>query len=108
MRDRTVRREFDVVAETDEAIFINETKSKPRPEDVNAFRDLLETVPDFFPDSKGKRMIPIYASLYIPEDIQKNLTRHGIYALGMKEGTMDLLNFREVSGSDIAPSDSAG
>ncbi|MCP4756358.1 MAG: hypothetical protein GY866_36305, partial [Proteobacteria bacterium] len=97
-----------VVAETDETIFINETKSKPRPEDVNAFRDLLETVPDFFPNSKGKRMIPIYASLYIPEDIQKNLTRRGIYALGMKEGTMDLLNFREVSGADISPSDSAG
>ncbi|MCP4688169.1 MAG: hypothetical protein GY859_08970 [Desulfobacterales bacterium] len=108
MRDRTIRREFDVIAETDEAIFVNETKSKPRPEDVKAFRDLLETVPDFFPDSKGKRMIPIYASLYIPEDIQKNLTRHGIYALGMKAGTMDLLNFREVAGADIAPSDTAG
>ncbi len=108
VNDRTVRREFDVVGETDGTFFINETKSKPRPEDVKAFRDMLEVVPDFFPDSRGKRLIPIFSSLYIPEDIKTNLTRHGIYALGMKEGTMDLLNFREVAGTETAPSDSVG
>lgn len=107
-RDRTIRREFDVIGETDETFYINETKSKPRPEDVSSFLELLETIPDFFPGSSGKRMIPIFSSLYIPENIQTRLTKRGIYALAMKEGTMDLLNFREVAGSEITPSNSTG
>ncbi len=97
VKDRSIRREFDIIAFSDRTFYINETKSKPSPEDVKAFSELLKGVFDFFPENSGKKMIPIFSSLYLPEDIKKNLTRRGIYAMGAKEGTMDLLNFKEVS-----------
>ncbi len=93
----TKRREFDIIAVSDSTFFINETKSKPSPEDVKIFSELLKEVPDFFPEYAGKKMVPIFASLYLPEDLKKNLTRRGIYAMGAKEGTMDLLNFEQAS-----------
>ncbi len=97
MKDRSIRREFDIVAASESAFFINETKSKPSPEDVKDFSEMLKDVLDYFPENRGKKMIPIFSSLYLPEEIQKNLTRRGIYAMGSKGGTMDLLNIERVS-----------
>ncbi|RMF27986.1 MAG: hypothetical protein D6759_16665, partial [Chloroflexi bacterium] len=45
------------------------------------------------PEYRGKRIIPIFASLYMGEDVVNYLTRHRIYAMAMGEETMDLLNF---------------
>ncbi len=96
LRNPSVRREFDVVAVGECHFFINETKSKPRPEDVKDFADVLKELPDYFPESRDKKIIPIFASLYIPENICKHLTGYGIYGMGMKGDTMELLNFKEV------------
>ncbi len=96
MRNPPERREFDVVAVSDSHFFINETKSKPRPEDVKDFADVLKQLPDYFPESRDKKLIPIFASLYIPENICKHLTGYGIYAMGMRGDTMELLNFKQV------------
>ena len=95
--DPGLRREFDVIAVSAEHFFINETKSKPRPEDVGEFADLLEDIGSWFPQSAGKRVVPIFSSLYVPENVRKYLTRKKIYAMGLREGTMDLLNFKEIS-----------
>ncbi len=97
VKDRSIRREFDIIAASERTFFINETKSKPSPEDVKAFNEMLKDILDFFPEHKGKKIAPIFSSPYLPEGIQKNLTRHGIYAMGTKGGTMDLLNFEQVS-----------
>jgi len=32
----------------------------------------------------------------MPDDIVSFLTKNGIYAMGMKEDTMDLINFSEI------------
>ncbi|QTA84760.1 hypothetical protein [Desulfonema magnum] len=95
--DRNVRREFDVIGVADRHFFICEVKSNPRPEDVRDFVSLLEEVPDYFPESRERRVVPIFSSLHIPENILRHLTRSGIYAMAMRDDTMDLLNFEKVA-----------
>ncbi len=96
IRDTSMRREFDIIAVSAGNFIINETKSKLRPEDVREFANLLEEIHDYFPECKDKKIIPIISSLYIPENIKKHLTKNRIYAMSMKEGTMDLLNFEQI------------
>ncbi|MDM8521908.1 hypothetical protein QUF80_00910 [Desulfococcaceae bacterium HSG8] len=94
--DRSAQREFDVIAVSERNFYISETKSKPRPEDVRDFLDALGELEDYFPEIRDRRVIPIFSTLYLPENIHRHLTRNRIYAMGLKEGTMDLLNFEEV------------
>ncbi len=89
-------REFDVVAVSENNFYVNETKSSPKPEYVNKFAKVLEDLPDYFPECLDKKIIPVFSSLHIPENVTLHLTRHGIYAMGLKEDTMELLNFDEV------------
>ena len=95
-KDRSIRREFDVVTVSKEYLLINETKSNPKPEYAREFYESLEQIPDFFPEYASRKIIPVFSSLYIPEDVQTYLSRHGIYAMGMKNDTMEILNFGKV------------
>lgn len=92
-------REFDVVAVSENNFYVNETKSSPKPEYVNKFARVLEDLPDYFPECLDKKIIPVFSSLHIPENVKLHLTRHKIYAMGLKEDTMELLNFDEVRQS---------
>ncbi|QTA91464.1 hypothetical protein [Desulfonema magnum] len=97
--DLSAEREFDFVAISEKNFYVNETKSKPRPEDVRGFLEMLKELPEYFPECRNRKIIPIFSSLHIPENMVINLTRHGIYAMAMREDTMDLLNFDEVIGT---------
>ena len=94
--DRAKRREFDCIAVCDEIVILNETKSTPRIEYINDFIAVLKEFYDYFPEYKGKKLIPIFASMYLSDDLVRYLTKNGIYAMAMKEDTMDLLNYEEV------------
>ena len=97
--DRSRRREFDAVAACDSAFILNETKSSPELRDIDklaAFVDSGELY-DYFPEYKDFRIIPIYASLYLNEEFTAYATRRGIYALTMKDDTMAIVNFEEIS-----------
>ncbi len=37
--------------------------------------------------------MPVFASLYMGDDIVSYLTKNKIYAMAIKEDTMDILNF---------------
>ncbi len=100
VKNRSVRREFDVVAISDKNFFVCEVKSKPSPESVGEFVKVLPEMGEYFPESRDKRIIPIFSSLHIPEDLLRYMTRHRIYAMGFGEETMDLLNFEEMSGRE--------
>jgi len=52
----------------------------------------VKEVYDYFPIHKDKKIIPVFSSFYLPEDVVKYLTKNKIYALGMKDDTMDILN----------------
>jgi hypothetical protein len=90
------KREFDVIAFSEKNFYVTETKSDPKPELAKKFADGLPELPDYFPEYRDKNIIPIFSSLFIPENVKTFLSRRGIYAMGLHEDTMDLLNFDEV------------
>lgn len=51
---------------------------------------------DFFPEYTGKKVIPIFASLYLADEVIAYLTKNNIYAMAIKEDTMGLLNFEDI------------
>jgi hypothetical protein len=95
-KERSRSREFDVVAVCDDKVIINETKSTPRLDYINDFIEVLRDIHDYFPEYKGKKIIPIFVSLYITEDVVNFLSKNNIYAMGMRDDTMDILNFSEL------------
>ncbi len=74
-----------------------EVKSNPRQSYIDNFIEVMKELVDYFPESARKRLIPIFASLYIPANILSYLTKNEIYAMAIKDDTMAILNFEEVS-----------
>ncbi len=95
-KDKSKRREFDCIAVCEEIVILNETKSNPKIEYINDFIGVLKEFYDYFPEYKGKKLIPVFASMYLSDELVRYLTRNGIYAMAMKEDTMDLLNYEEL------------
>ena len=92
--EKSKQKEFDLIAVYDEKIIVNETKSNPKPEYACDFAEFLERGEFFkyFPEYEDKEIIPVFSSVYLPNNIIKYLSRHKIYAMGLKEDTMDILN----------------
>ena len=59
---------------------------------VNKMGTVVEDIFDYFPEYKGKKIIPVFSSLYLSEDIVKYLSKNKVYAMAMNEDTMDILN----------------
>ncbi|MEK8021063.1 MAG: hypothetical protein VSS75_029685 [Candidatus Parabeggiatoa sp.] len=95
-RDPTKRREFDVIAVYPDKVIVNETKSTPTIEYINSFIKALEDIEGYFPEYQGKTIIPIFASLYMGNDIVNYLTKKKIFAMAMGDETMMLLNAQHV------------
>lgn len=96
-RDKSKRREFDCIAVCNKVVIVNETKSKPKIEYINDFIEALNEFYDYFPEYRDKKLIPVFASMYIGEDLVNYLTKNKIYAMAIKEDSMDLLNYKELS-----------
>jgi len=90
--DRSVVREFDVVATCSDVLMINETKTRLTPVDVTEFAAMLPTVRDYFPEHTDKRVIGALASLYVDESLVRHGERQGLIILGFGEDVMDVLN----------------
>jgi len=88
------RKEFDIVAVYPDKVVLNETKATASQDYIDKFLKDITVFFDYFPDLKEKELIPVFASLYIPEDRVKYLTRHKVYAMAMKDDVMDILNPR--------------
>ncbi|MBF0591087.1 MAG: hypothetical protein HQL02_03260 [Nitrospirae bacterium] len=96
IRDRSRLREFDCIAICEDCIIVNDTKTTPSADKVDLFVEVLKDIFDYFPEAEGKRLIPIFSSLYMSKDLVTYLTRKNIYALGMGSSTMELLNRQEL------------
>ena len=96
-KDKSKRREFDCIAVCEDMVILNETKATPKIEYINDFIDVLKEFYDYFPEYKDKKLIPIFASMYLGDDLVSYLTKNGIYAMAIKEDTMDLLNYDDVA-----------
>jgi len=92
--DNANQREFDVIAVYPDRIILVEAKSNPRPEEAKEFIDLIKSGEFFkyFPEYTEKELIPVFASFHIPENVIKKLSKNKIYAMGIKEDTMEILN----------------
>ncbi len=94
-KDNSRQKEFDVIAVYSDKVILNETKSSPKPEYAKEFAEFIKSNDfyNYFPEYEGKELIPVFASIHLPEDIVKYLSKQRIYAMGMKEDTMDIINF---------------
>ncbi len=92
-------KEFDGIVICKDKVLLNETKVSPRTDHIERFAKFIRSGAffDYFPELRGKELIPIFSSLSIPEHVVKHLTKKQIYALAMKGDHMDLLNFEEIS-----------
>ncbi len=92
------QREFDVIAAGSKAVLLNQTKATARPEYAAEFVQFLRSGEfyEYFPEYAGRPLIPVFSSLHLPEDIVAYLTKQGIYAVGMGDETMQVLNLQQV------------
>jgi len=91
------RREFDIIAVYDTMVMLVEVKSTPRVQYIDEFVAVLKEIYEYFPEYKGKRLVPVFAALYLPDEAIAYLTKNGIYAMAIKDDMMDLMNFDDVT-----------
>ena len=103
-------REFDVIAAWEDCLLLVEAKASLRPEYFQAFAAFVREarVFEYFTEYTGRRVIPVFAALSIPASDVAFLTRERIYALGMGDDTMELLNRAELEGTVHSPRPLAG
>jgi hypothetical protein len=85
-------REYDALVVCDNAILVNETKSKLLAAHVDAFLAKLEELPLVFPEYAGRPVVGVLASLAIDAGVVAYATRCGVAVLAMGEDTMEILN----------------
>ena len=86
------RWEFDAIAVCQEYLFINETKSNLRVQDIKDFVEKLPQSRDFFPEYKTKKIIGAIASLYVDDSLVRHGERQGLIVLGFGSDVMEVLN----------------
>lgn len=95
--------EFDVIAvsESCKTVFLIEVKATPKIEYINEFKDKkVERFKTLFPEYSHYKLVLVFASLRLEDDIVNYLTKHGIYAMAYREWEyMDILNFEEINKS---------
>jgi len=66
--------EFDTIVASAEAVILGEAKSTPSNEWVDEFAEKTKTFFEFFPEYRGKRLIPVFGSWAIPDSL---VSTHG-------------------------------
>ncbi len=96
--DRGRSREFDGVFAWEGHVLLLEGKAAIRPEYLRGFADFvrLGVFFDWFPEYRGRRLIPVFGALAISDQDVAWLTRRRIYVLKMGEEAMELVNFEAV------------
>ena len=84
--------EFDALVVGADTVILGEAKSTPTLEAVTEFAAKIGVFFDFFPEYRGRRLIPVFGSWAIADPVIERLTQQGIYALRMGEDTMELAN----------------
>ena len=68
-KDQSKIKEFDAFTVCRDFLLVNETKSTPKIEYINEFLETLKEVYDYFPYYRDKKIIPVFSSFYLTEDI---------------------------------------
>jgi hypothetical protein len=97
--DKSRFKDFDALFIGSRGIILNETASTVRQSYIDEFIAFIPTVFEYLPEHKGKRVIPVFSSLYIPEHFVRYLTANKIYAMAMGDETMEILNYNDIPKS---------
>jgi len=94
-KDRSA--EFDVVAVTEKSVYLFDVKSNPTSLDVEDFHMVIERFKEFAPEYSNKKLVAVFANVYLPEDLVNLCSKEGFYAMSYREWDyMDILNFNKV------------
>ena len=85
-------REFDVIAECNEYILVNETKSRLSPADVDHVIETIGEVREYFPDYQERRLIGSVATLYVDQSLVTYASKKGVLVLAVGDDLMDVMN----------------
>ncbi len=88
--------EFDGIVETENKVFLMEAKFTARMDYVNKLPKVKENFLAVFPEYSNKELVSIFASMSIPDNILKKLTRMNIYALILGDDNMRIVNFEAI------------
>lgn len=91
-----VKCEFDAVVAGPEGVVLGEARSTPRSDDPDKFAEKGADFFRFFPELSGRRLILVFGSWSIPDNVVAGLTARGIYAMQMGDETMELVNAAEL------------
>jgi len=85
-------REYDALVVCEDAVLVNETKSKLQAAHVDTFLAKLAELPLVFPEYAGRRLVGVLASLAVDEGVVAVATRRGVAIMATGEDTMQVLN----------------
>jgi chromosome segregation ATPase len=89
--------EIDILALAADKALVVEVKASPdRIEYVHDFIEKLRKIPDFIPEIKNYKVIPIYAALNIQESTINYLTKNHIYAMIAKGDYLEIVNYEDI------------
>ncbi len=91
-KDRSRRREFDVVAWAGGVFLVNETKSQVRPGDIPAFLELLGETRSYWPEAEGHKVVGALASFRVDSSVVTAAERAGLLMIGLDTGLLRILN----------------
>jgi len=89
---RKTIREFDVIAECNEYILVNETKSRLSPADVDHVIETIGEVREYLPDYRERRLIGSVATLYVDQSLVTYASKKGVLVLAVGDELMDVMN----------------
>jgi hypothetical protein len=94
-------REFDALFVGEKAVLLNETKATPRPEYASDFVNFLRHGEFFlyFPEYRERPVVPVFSSLYLPDDLVAYLTGQGVSAVALRDEALQVLNLDSVQAS---------
>ena len=86
------RKEFDLIAECDGYVLVNETKSSLKPSDIPELKKTIRQFREYFPEYKDMKIIGSLATLDVDASLAKYASREGILILAVGDELMDIKN----------------
>jgi hypothetical protein len=90
--NRSMTKEFDVIAECGDYVLVNETKSNLSPTDIDKLMYTIKDVREYFPEYTDRKIIGSLATLYADKSLVKFASRKGIMILAVGNELMDVMN----------------
>ena len=86
------RRRFGLIAECDDYVLVNETRSELIPTDIDELINTIEDVREYFPRYRGRKFIGSLATLDVDDSMITLASQKGIIILAVGEELMDVMN----------------